>query len=293
VSLVLEGELRPGMSAERHAWWPVLAGLAAMYLPTCVGLAQGTWTQNAYAHGPIILILAVWLIWASREELAQFAGPASPLPGASLFAGGLLFYLVGRSQEVEFIEVASYFPVLTGLILMAWGWEGLRVLKFPLLLLLFLIPMPTFLLDEASLPVKNLAIHVVQGLFGGTMYAVRRADAMLQVGDQQMTFFMATLGLDCLPALAAIGVLYVWFTRPRRATHSFVLLVSMIPIAFVAGVLHTALLVLVTYHLGTEAGQALLHVFAGMLLFTAALLMLMGVDYLLRLAVEPGPGDFT
>jgi hypothetical protein len=44
------------------------------------------------------------------------------------------------------------------------------------------------------------------------------------------------------------------------------------------------ILVLVTYHLGDETGQGFAHNFAGMLLFMAGLLMLLGLDGVIRLA---------
>ena len=43
-------------------------------------------------------------------------------------------------------------------------------------------------------------------------------------------------------------------------------------------------LTLITYHFGDEAGQGFLHGFAGMVLFLSALILIMGVDSLLRVA---------
>jgi hypothetical protein len=40
---------------------------------------------------------------------------------------------------------------------------------------------------------------------------------------------------------------------------------------------------LITYHLGDAAGQGFLHGFSGMVLFITALMLIIGVDTLLRL----------
>jgi exosortase/archaeosortase family protein len=40
---------------------------------------------------------------------------------------------------------------------------------------------------------------------------------------------------------------------------------------------------LITYYLGSEAGQGFLHGFAGMVLFIAGLLLMLAADHLLRL----------
>ena len=56
------------------------------------------------------------------------------------------------------------------------------------------------------------------------------------------------------------------------------LIVSILPIAFAANILRVLVLVLVTYHLGDAAGQGFLHGSAGIVLFMAALLMLLLLD---------------
>lgn len=44
-------------------WWPILLGLLTLYIPTFYDLANGIWTNEEQAHGPIILILSLWLIF--------------------------------------------------------------------------------------------------------------------------------------------------------------------------------------------------------------------------------------
>ena len=65
------------------------------------------------------------------------------------------------------------------------------------------------------------------------------------------------------------------------------LAVLVVPIAFVANVVRVVVLVLVTYYFGDAAGQGFVHGFAGILLFIAAFLLLMGtagvITLLLRL----------
>lgn len=291
MSVVLDGGLRPGLDADRLAWWPVLAGLAALYLPTYAGLARGAWTQNEHAHGPMVLALAFWLVWKNRQVLAWRAGPSRPLAGSLIFVGGLLMYMVGRSQGAELLEVASHMPVLAGLVLLGWGWSTLMALAFPILLLLFVIPIPAFMLDALSIPLRDLVVHVVQGLFSGSTYEFTREDALLRMGAGQLPVAQAASGLDCLPGLAALGVLYVYFTRPSTAMRGLILLFAMLPITLIAGIAHASALIMAAHHFGTGAGALVLNAFAGMLLFIAALLMLMGLDGLLRVMAEPDAED--
>ena len=59
------------------------------------------------------------------------------------------------------------------------------------------------------------------------------------------------------------------------------LAVLLIPIAFVANIVRVMILVLVTYHLGDEAGQGFVHGFAGMVLFMVALALMLLTDRLI------------
>jgi exosortase/archaeosortase family protein len=54
------------------------------------------------------------------------------------------------------------------------------------------------------------------------------------------------------------------------------------PISFTANVLRVMVLCLITYHFGDAAGQGFLHGFAGLVLFLSALLLIIGMDSLLR-----------
>ena len=49
-------------------WAPlvvVLLGWVAMFGPSYKGLADTIWASDAQGHGPIILAVAVWLLWQS------------------------------------------------------------------------------------------------------------------------------------------------------------------------------------------------------------------------------------
>ena len=47
-------------------WWPILIGLLALYLPTYYDLAHGIWNSEEQAHGPIVLVVALYLIFFEK-----------------------------------------------------------------------------------------------------------------------------------------------------------------------------------------------------------------------------------
>jgi hypothetical protein len=52
-------------------WWPIILGVLALYIPTFYGLANGIWTNEEQAHGPIILILSLWLIFRKWKIMME------------------------------------------------------------------------------------------------------------------------------------------------------------------------------------------------------------------------------
>ena len=54
--------------------------------------------------------------------------------------------------------------------------------------------------------------------------------------------------------------------------------ILVLPIAFIANVIRVLILILVTYYFGDEAGQGFVHTFAGIVLFSVGLVMMLVTD---------------
>jgi len=293
MSALLEQRLFAGREVEGLVrWLPVALGLAVMYVPTYVDLAHGLWQQEAHAHGPIILAVVAWLVWRQRAALASAgAGRSAVLAGWAMLAFGLMLYAVGRSQGIALFEVGSHLPVLAGTVLLLLGWRALARLWFPLFFLVFLVPLPGFMIDIATAPLKNFVSHIVESMLYELGYPIARAGVILMIGQYQMLVTDACSGLNSLYSLAALGFLYLYLTGPGTLVRRAALLASIAPIALVANVARVLMLTLIAFYFGEEAAQSFLHGFAGMTLFATALLLLLGLDVLLRrLPVWSGQG---
>src|ERR1700752_5210661 len=190
MSTVLEQPGLPEARGTRRAPWLVLlAGLLVLYVPTYVSLARTLWREDDYAHGPIILAVIAWLVW---RELHRGQTPfftqrkTGSVPGFCLLILGLLMYGVGRAVGLPLFEVGSHIPVIVGALLMVGGPGLVRRFAFPLLFLVFLIPLPGFILETISTPLKELVSAAVAGVLGFAGYPVEREGVVLLVGDHQM-----------------------------------------------------------------------------------------------------------
>ncbi len=283
MSLVLEQRVLPGRDGDGlRRWLPVLLGLAVMYVPTYINLARGLWNDEAGAHGPIILAVVAWLVWRQRAALAGEAEKSAPLAGSAALTLGLILYAVGRSQGIAQFEVGSHVPVFAGTVLLLLGWRAMARLWLPLVFLIFLVPLPGFVIVSITGPLKSMVSQMVESVLYELGYPIARSGVMLSIGQYQLLVTDACSGLNSLYTLAALGLLYLYLTASGNIARTVCLLASILPIALAANFVRVLILTLITFHWGDEVAQSFLHGFAGMTLFVIALLLLLGLDALLR-----------
>lgn len=276
----------PSPLAQLSPWWPIILGLLVLYLPTYWDLANGLWNTEEQAHGPIVLVVALYLIWTKRHIfIPDPATPARPRPvlGWGLLVFGLLLYALGRSQEILLFEVGSQIPVLLGVLLVTLGAAAARTVWFALFFLLFMVPLPGFLVDAATGPLKQYVSVIAEHILYFLGYPIGRSGVTLTVGPYQLLVADACSGLHSMFSLTAMGLLYLYLMEHKSWLRNGILIASILPIAFAANVVRVMVLVLVTYHFGDEAGQGFIHDSAGIVLFVVALLFLFALDSLLGL----------
>jgi exosortase B len=269
--------------APLKSWWPVVLGLLVLYVPTYWMLAHGMWNEDDHAHGPIVLVVALYLIWQQR---AVFTGTDKPsrtetATGWTVLVVGLLAYALGRSQDMLLFEVGSQVPVILGALLITLGTKSVRALWFALFFLLFMIPLPGFVVDAATGPLKQYISVIAEQVLYATGYPIARSGVTLTVGPYQLLVADACSGLHSMFSLSAMGLLYLYLMQHTSTTRNLIIMAAILPIAFVANIVRVMVLVLVTYHLGDEAGQGFLHGFAGIMLFIIGLLFLFALDGIL------------
>ena len=286
MSAVFDSKPSGGAHAWRE-WLPVAAGLLALYVPTFYDLARTLWQEDDHAHGPIILAVMVWLVW--RERAALFAAPVrtARLTGFALLVLGLLLYIVGRSQEINVLQVGALMPILAAVLLAMRGWTAVRAFWFPLLFAVFLIPFPNVFVDAVTGPLKQNVSAVAEGVLYAAGYPIGRSGVILTIGQYQMLVADACSGLNSMFSLSALGLLYLYLMRRSSLLHNALVVASILPIAFTANIIRVLALILVTYYFGDEAGQGFVHGAAGLVLVMAALILLLVFDGVLSRVIRP------
>ncbi len=266
-------------------WFVALAGWAVMYAPVYWWAANGIWQSEEHGHGPLILGVLVWLFWTQRRPLLEAATQPSPALGWPLFLSGLLVFVLGRIFSISIFELGSQPLVAAGALLLMKGTPALRVAWFPILYMVFMIPLPGIFVDAVTGPLKQWVSVIVEGVLYAVGYPISRTGVTMTIGQYQLLVADACSGLNSMFSLSALGTLFMFIMARKGVWHNAVMLASILPIAFAANIVRVCILVLVTYHLGDEAGQGFLHGAAGMVLMLVALLIFFALDRLLAVVL--------
>lgn len=277
--------------------WPswavavLLIGLAVLYVPTWIDLSHTVWQKDESGHGPLVLLMSCWLLWRDRDAILDAA--TAPAVGAAfcLLILGLLMYVLGRSQVIDTVEVASQIPVLCGAILLVFGWGGLRKVWFALFFMIFMIPLPGVVVQMLTMPLKAAVSYVAEAILYAAHYPIGRSGVTLTIGPYQLLVADACSGLSSLFTLESLGLFYMNLMNYKSKARNVILALLIVPISFVSNVCRVMILVLVTYYLGDEAGQGFLHVFSGLVLFSVALVLTYSLDRLLAARFDVHKGE--
>jgi len=264
-------------------WWPIFVGVFTLYIPTYYILFTSLWNDEDQRHGPIVLMVILFLIWQNRAYLHKSpTSPTWPKLGSIILVFGLLCYVVGRSQEILILDIGSQIPVFVGILLLTRGMRALKAMWFPLFFILFMIPLPGVFIDSVTMPMKLAVSYVAEHVLYWLGYPIARTGVILQIGQYQLLVANACAGMHTLISLEALGLLYLNLVKHDSLFRNIFLAIMIVPISFTANVIRVIVLTLITYYFGDAAGQGFVHGFAGMVLFLVALTLIIGFDSLLQ-----------
>jgi exosortase B len=273
-----------GPIAAKPNFFRLLLLLTAVYGYVIIQLLRGEWAGRESGNGPIVFIFALWLLyryWDERSVEPKLR--TSRVVGIlMLFVCAGLIYAVGVVGQISQLAYGSIIPFLYAGILLFQNKAARPKLAFPVIFLLFSIPLPGFIVDPVTLPLKQLVSAASERVLHALNYPVARTGVIIYLGQYELQIADACAGLRTLFTLEALGLLYLKLFEYPSAFRNIGLALLVVPISIIANITRVVLLCLITYYWGDEAGQGFLHQFAGVALFLCALLLLLATDAGLR-----------
>lgn len=269
--------LNPGAVAKS-----LLAGFLflIMYFSAFQWLLIKDWARDDYNYGYLIPFVVLYMMWEKRHEFI----PLKSVPnwtGMVLLLPGFILYWLGELAGEFFSVYISFWLILCGLLWLILGWRKLRIIAFPLIILLSAFPLPNFLNVKLTFQLKLisswLGVKLLQ-IYGLSAY---REGNIIDLGFTQLQVVDACSGLRYLFPLIVLGLILSHYYR-AALWKKIVLVLSTIPLSIVTNSFRIALTGILYQYWGPKVAEDFFHGFSGWIIFLLSLGVLLCEMWILR-----------
>ncbi|MGC8782989.1 MAG: exosortase/archaeosortase family protein [Armatimonadota bacterium] len=242
---------------------------------------KGKWFEwtGYYSHGVLVPFLAAYMVWMRREELRR-ESPAPSVHGFWLIVPALLLRILGHIAPSTTLSSFSFLMLLYGMTAALLGWNYVRILWFPLLFLLFMMPLPGVLFDEISQPAQAWSTSVANAILKTIGYETRRVGNFIYIpGGFDLDVGVPCSGFKMLISMATFAAFFAYYIG-TSIWRQVVLVITALPLAIFINGLRIALIGIVGTKFGEEAGYNF-HDWSGYLVLVVAFATLFQVGRLL------------
>lgn len=246
----------------------VLAVIGVFFYSTLQWLVISWLNNDYYSHGFLIPIISGYLIYNMRGDLKNIEKKQSQ-EGLFVFMAGIIMYGIGSLNSIRFISGLSLLVTIFGLILYLYGWKFINKVKFPLVFLIFMIPLP--IIDIVAPPAQTIAATGSFDIAKLVGLPIERDGNQLTLPSGTFEVAVECSGLNSLISLLALGTIYAFILEGgllKKLTISF----SSIPIAMLGNILRITSVLIVGNKYGTDVAEGYFHQFSSIVLFMAALI---------------------
>ncbi len=256
-------------------WFGVLLGVC--YGPVLIMLVHQWNTDDDMGHGFFVPVLAAYIAWQKRGELAGIAAKPNWWGLAIVIYGAFQLYIATLGAEL-FLARTAFVISITGIVLLLGGIEYLKVFRFPLLLLLFMVPIPGVIYNRITFPLQKFATQAAEWALTVLQIPVLREGNILELPEQKLNVVEACSGIRSLLSLTFLSLIYGYFFE-KRTWIRVALFASTIPIAIIANASRVTLTgILAEYK--PELAEGFFHEASGWVIFMVALVIMAGVHQL-------------
>lgn len=222
-------------------------------------------TAPEYSYGFLVPLISVFLIWQRRDQLQvrRFRGSWA---GVLVVALGLGLYILGDLSTATPIVQYAFVMMISGMALAFLGMESFRIVLVPIMLLLFMVPLPAFLYNNLSSQLQLISSYLGVQVIRFFHISVLLEGNVIDLGSYQLQVAEACNGLRYLFPLMTLGFIVACFFRApfwKRA----VLFLSTIPITVLMNSFRIGAIGITVEYWGKAMAEGFLHEFEGWAVF--------------------------
>ena len=235
-----------------YCWvfWPSLSSMAAIW-----------WRSETFAHGMFIPLISAWLIWRQRDRLVNIPQQSSWI--ALIAVGiGTVIWLLAQVTDIAALGQLAAVGILIALVPTLFGLRLFWALLFPLLYLLFMVPIGEELTPALQQITADITVRALQ-LTGIPVYI---NGLFIEIPTGKFEVAEACSGVRYLIASLAVGTLYAYLNYTRLRTRLLFILASLL-VPIVANGIRAYLIVLIAHLSEMKYATGVDHLIYGWLFF--------------------------
>ena len=233
-----------------------------------------TWMNHSNnSHGVLVPLISAFFVWSSRAQLAR-APISTSNWGAVLLVFSLCLYLLALAGHVAVVQRLMIVASLCGLVMFNFGTAVFKVLAFPLLYLIFMVPVPDSIYGLAAFPLQLFATDISHAIIHALGIPVLQEGNMLYFAQTQLEVAEACSGLRSMTAFIMLGVLFAYL-MDKGWGRRFILVLSAIPLAIFANIVRVTGTGILAHFFGKQVARGFLHEFSGMAVFVFGFVLLL------------------
>ena len=137
------------------------------YFPIINDLVKQLLKEEDFTFGLMLPLISGYIVYQKWPQIRVC--PQRPAwMGLLVLVLGLIFYIFGEVSTDVYTPRLSLVVCIAGVILLIGGWQIIRMLWFPIVLLVLMMPLPQFIMSQLTLPLQmissRLAFEILQML---------------------------------------------------------------------------------------------------------------------------------
>jgi exosortase A len=244
-----------------------LAVPALMY-QTTLDMANVWWVNETFTHGFLVFPIALWLIWDKRRHLTYLQPSPEPLFYIVTLLG-LCIWFISALIDIKGLMQLSMIGIILSLALATLGRTIFLYLLFPLLYLLFAVPIGQGLIP----PLMELTAHNTVFLVKLTGVPIYQEGLHFVLPSGEWSVVEECSGVRYLIATLTLGVAYAYLTYASlRKRLIFIGIAIVVPI--VANSLRAFIIVMLGHISGMKLAVGADHLLYGWVFFGIVIFIL-------------------
>lgn len=236
------------------------------------------WEKEEYSHGYLIPPIVAFLIWQKKNELEKIRFDGSWI-GVFVAVFSMLLFYAGELNAPYIVTQYGYLLALVGIALSLMGRQGTKVIWAPLLIMVFMVPLPNIIYRELSAELQLVSSQIGVAVIRLFDISVYLEGNVIDLGSYKLQVVEACSGLRYLFPLMTLGFIAAYFFQAAFWKRALIF-ISSLPITVLMNSFRIGLIGVTVEYWGPEMADGFLHDFEGWVVFmgcTAVLVLEMWV----------------